>query len=527
MATKQQKPDPSLPSASYSYMRPKWDMIESLLGGTSSMRAAAEQYLPMHPAESNEQYNDRLHGTTLYNVTELTVNSLAGRVFREEMKLNKDVPKQIVAIADDIDSCGTDVSSFCQSWFKEAVAKGYAHCLIDMPSLSDAEKEIRTLLDDIKENRRPHWTLIKPEFCIAMHYERVDGQKVLLQARLLEYETALGADGFTEVVTTQIRVLQPGAFSIWRDMNENQPGGNKKPEWREVDHGTYDLDQIPLVTFYTDRKGDMLAKPPMEDLAYMNVRHWQSTSDQINVLTVARFPMLAASGTQIEKGKPGLTIGPRQLMSMRDPNGRFYYVEHKGTSIAAGKADLEDLEERMAAYGAEFLRKKITGRTAFERAQDTNEAISPLKDMALRFQQTVALALDITADWFGLEGGTDKVNAGGTVTINTKFTEDDTNDSAMKTLGDARKRGDISRKTFITEMIRRGVVDQTLNPEEEIKLILEEFKQGPFPPTFFQGLEQVKLGAMPGAGGDAGGDLTVDHTGTPVKKAPPKKKPAE
>lgn len=492
MATKpNNKPDPSATSAAYNFMRPKWDMIEHLLGGTSAMREAAEAYLPQHPAEDSSNYQSRLHSTTLFNITELTLNSLAGRVFREALKLNDDVPQRIVDFAEDVDGTGTDVSSFGQQWFRESLAKGFADVLIDMPTLTDAEKQTRTLADDQRDNRVPVWSLLKPENVIFMYYARVGGKQVLQQARIMETECTMGPDGFTEVYTTQIRVLMPGLFEIWQDKNEHQLGGNKKPDWQMVSHGAFDLQEVPIRTFYANKKDGRMCKPPLEDLAYMNIAHWQSTSDQRNVLTVARFPILAASGTQVEKGQAGLAVGPRQLMSMRDPNGRFYYVEHSGKAIAAGAADLEELEDRMASYGAEFLRRQVSGRTAFERAQDTNEAISPLKDMALRFEKDFAETLDLTAKWMGVASDT-AANPGGSVTINTKFTEEDENEAAMRTLGDARKRGDISRKTFITECARRGIVDQTLNVLEEIAQIETEFEEGPHPPTFYAGQEQIQ-----------------------------------
>ena len=115
----------------------------------------------------------------------------------------------------------------------------------------------------------------------------------------------------------------------------------------------YDMPYIPLVTFYSQRSGLMLAKPPLLDLVNMNISHWQSQSDQTAVLTVARFPMLASSGMMDEDE---VVVGPNQWLATRDPAGRVYYVEHSGKAIASGRADLLDLEEKMAKYGAELMR---------------------------------------------------------------------------------------------------------------------------------------------------------------------------
>lgn len=476
--------DPSIPSSAYMHMAPKWSMIETLLGGTSALREAGEDYLPKHTAETQGDYDSRLGQAILYNVTELTLDSLVGRVFREEMKLNDDVPQQIRDLSDDIDLQGNTASTFCTLWFREALAKGFAHCYIDMPALNAEDRAQRTLADDMAENRRPFWSLVRPENLIFAFYETYNGVETLTHARIVEHKSEL--DGFAEVCKTYIRVLTPGHWQLWHNTSEGQK--NRKPKWEVESEGDFDLPIIPLVTFYTNKQGPMRAKPPLEDLAYMNIRHWQSNSDQINVLTVARFPMLASSGAQVEAGKSSQPIGPRQLLSMRDPNGRFYYVEHSGKAIQAGQDDLEKLEDQMAAYGAEFLRRQVAGRTAFERAADQNEAISPLKRMGIEFGKSVQQALEVTGMWLSIDG-----KETGTVTVNLEFTEEqETLPVAVVALTEARKRGDISRRTWINEMKRRSFVDPTLDTEAEIKQIEKEFKEGPHPPTYYLGQEQIQ-----------------------------------
>jgi len=48
----------------------------------------------------------------------------------------------------------------------------------------------------------------------------------------------------------------------------------------------------------------MQAKPPLLDLAWLNVEHWQSASDQSNILHVARVPICSP---RISEG--GLIVG--------------------------------------------------------------------------------------------------------------------------------------------------------------------------------------------------------------------------
>ena len=82
MTTEKKADDPSTTSYAYDYMLPKWEMVETLLGGTSAMRAAGEDYLPRHAEEDGSNYFERLNSTTLYNMFELTLDTLVGKPFR-------------------------------------------------------------------------------------------------------------------------------------------------------------------------------------------------------------------------------------------------------------------------------------------------------------------------------------------------------------------------------------------------------------------------------------------------------------
>ena len=116
----------------------------------------------------------------------------------------------------------------------------------------------------------------------------------------------------------QIRVLEPGAWRTYREVESV----NGKKSWQPHDEGLTSLDVIPLATFYTKRTGFMMATPPLLELAYMNVKHWQSQSDQDNILHVARVPMLMISGIdddtfELKVGTSSATKLPMQNPAFR------------------------------------------------------------------------------------------------------------------------------------------------------------------------------------------------------------------
>lgn len=456
--------DVSTTSSAYKVMEPRWALSDALLGGTETMRATGKTLLPQHPSESNTNYNNRLERATLLNVYEDTLNTLSGKPFAEDIGLGDDMPPAVMDICEDVDLQGNAIHAFGRDWFRMAWAKGFAHVLVDQPAppaTVDAEGNavVRTLDDDRKEGVRPYWVLIRPENVLAAYGRSVNGREVLEHVRI--QEETIERVGYDEVCVKRIRVLEPGRWELW----EEKKGVNNKSEWSMVNEGQTGLDQIPLRTFYAGKKeGLMRCKPPLTDLAHLNITHWQSSSDQRNVLTVARFPILAGKG--IEEGSK-IEVGPNNFLTSTE-GGEWYYVEHTGAAIEAGRKDLEDLENQMAMYGAEFLRKKSGGETATARALDSAENDSELGASAKAFKDVLEEVLQLTADWMNLE-------TGGSVTL-TSIDEEPAGAEAptLDALAKARASRDISRVTYVGELKRRGVLSEDFDADEDEDAMADE-----------------------------------------------------
>jgi hypothetical protein len=236
-------------------------------------------------------------------------------------------------------------------------------------------------------------------------------------------------------------------------------------DWVLFDSYDFDLPFIPMVTFYAHRDDFMMGIPPLLDLADLNLAHFQSTADQRAILTVTRFPILALSGGA-DEGKQ-LVVGPNRWLYSPDSASKFYYVEHSGKAIAAGRQDLIDLEEQMAEYGADFLRKRPGNVTATARALDSAEATSPLQDMTIRFSEALDRVLEYTAAWL-------KLTTWGHSEISTDFGPEEVDQAELITLSNARKERDISRKAYLEELKRRGLLAEDFDIDEDAEQLEEE-----------------------------------------------------
>lgn len=457
------------PSWAYDNMAHRWILINTLLSGTDSMRAAGESFLPRYERESSTHWEARINRTVLTNFVELTSEHLTGQALKVSPVPDEDVPEEIQEYLEDVDGQGTGLATFARNVFKDAVDNAFTHVLVDMPSpQANEDGSPRTLDQDREDGLRPYWIHIPPTHLIFAHSVVENGKEVLTHVRFKE--DLVEVVGWEEIVKHRIRVLLRAvdendnlvtAWQLW----EEQKTTKTKTEWVQIDAGIMDIDEIPLVTFYTSREGFHIGKPPLTDLAHLNVAHWQSSSDQRNILTVARFPMLAASGAlpDDETGDGKTIVGPHTFLWMEDAQGKFYYVEHDGNAIEAGRNDLKDLEEQMAGYGSEFLKQRPANEGVAARVLDSSESLSALQIWVIDFKDALENMLRLTAKWKG-----DDEDGGGSILLDSDdvgLNEADT--THLDALDKARARKEISRKAYLEELKRRQVLSDSFDIEED------------------------------------------------------------
>lgn len=433
-------------SAAVAAMQEDWAKIDALVGGTKAMRAAGVKYLPKFPAEDQESYDYRLATSTLFNGLGRTLENMAAKPFAEAITYT-DIDPAAEEWLENIDLSGNNLTVFAHSVFTEGMAKGLTHILVDMPSTVDAEgrQKYITKADEKAAGLRPYMIHIKPGQVLGWRSQKgADGVERLTMLRMMEcIEEDDGPFGVKSV--PQVRVLIPGAWATYREDKQ------KKGEWNLFEEGRTSIDFIPLVTFYTKRTGFMTAVPPLLDLADLNIKHWQSSSDQDSILHTARVPLLSITGlTEDDK----VEIGAKSFLRL--PMGaEAKYVEHTGAAISAGRESLQDLENQMRAMGGELLVETQVASTATQNNIEDSEAKCQLSRMVQSEEDTLDNALDMMHRWMNLEYS-------GTVDIYDDFSSD----AILATAGpfvlaliQLVSNGLLDKESAFEEMQRYGIIN--------------------------------------------------------------------
>ncbi|MCK3657232.1 hypothetical protein A4G18_00480 [Pasteurellaceae bacterium Pebbles2] len=437
-------------SAEMTHLHNQAKIIDDLLGGTGAMRNAGKAYLFQMPLESDDTYKSRLQSATLYPALGETLSQMTGRVFFEPVtvtNINKHIQQDILP---DVDLQGNNIDVFASQWFYSALAYGVSYVLVDYTRIEN----VKTLAEEKAQGARPYLVHIKPQSVLGFKTERINGKQQITQFRYKELITIDDGEFGTKTIE-QINVIELGKIRRFRPNEKGDDGFNEEIDLKLNGKS---LDFVPIVPFITKKIGVFaLGEPPLMELAYLNVKHWQSQSDQDNILNTARVPLLARTGVEDDSV---VKIGGSIIDLPKD--GTLTYVEHSGASINAGLTSLKELESQMRVAGAKLLDKTILAMTDSQAKDEKGKEISQLRLYANRFEDALDLALEYVGKWLGIE----KAQIGN-VEITGNIDDNVDPNVSMDSVIKLQSAGIISKQTAFDESKRRGLISDNVNWEDE------------------------------------------------------------
>lgn len=445
----------STPTQTYTRQADRWQMLEDL-SDTQSMIKAGERWLPREEAESPTHYARRRDRSVLYPAFADTIETGVARMFSKPVTLQDadTLSERLAAIEDDADLSGTTLTQFARQLAHDGMKYGRLHFLVDFP----ATTATANLRDEQESGVRPYFAAVSPTDLIGWKMRRGPGGKqILAQARIRETQTVPdGEFGEKEVKTVRV-FIDDGEGARWELWTEDDKG-----EYLPTDSGKISLGYIPLVSAYYDYLGPFESNPPYEGLAWQNVKHWRSSSEQDNLLRVARVPILTAIGVSDDDIARGFVLGASKVLASRNPDAQFSFTEHSGAAIGAGREDLHDIEERMEALGMAPMTSRSGAVTATAKAIDESKSGSDLEAWARVTEAALYEGYRIAAEWIREE-----LAEGFSVDISTESSLSLRTAEDLQSLDAARTRGDLTRETYLKELKRRGILSEMVDPEAE------------------------------------------------------------
>ena len=393
---------PFIRTAAVLDMMKGWEIMKAVTRGTEYLRENSEAFLPLEPREDYRAYMSRVNRAVFSPYTQRLIRAAAGLILRKPIALDGD-PYWREIFARDVDGQGSDLDEFARRLLICSLTYGQGHILVDFP----APTEIRSLAEERALGRRPYWVEIDPYNIYGWRLDRDAAYGKLTQVRI--YEKAIVPDGrFNEKTFEQIRVIEPGRYEVYRQRQEMKPLGpgflepnTQAGDYELLESGTYSLNDIPLVTTYSNKVDNLISRPPLIDVAYLNLAHFQRQADLIHSLHIASQPMLVLEGWDDQT--KDMAISVNYAMAMQ-PGNKAYYVEPASSAFEAQSNEIKELQQQMATLGISTLsQQKFVAESADARRLDRVDTNSMLANVSLNLEQSLQQAFDFAAAYLGIE----------------------------------------------------------------------------------------------------------------------------
>ena len=294
-----------------------------------------------------------------------------------------------------------------------------------------------------------------------------DGRERINHLRIRRCRTE--RDGFDERDVEQVFVFELNdsrkpIFQLYEDAGSG---------FEIVREGAISLPDIPFATlFIGERHGGYRVKPPLLDLAHMQMELYRSLGRQDEILTYAGSPMLVAQGMRKDDVGENVKVGPETLLFaplLTDGAGSdWHYISADAALVAEVAKNPAQIVEDMRRLGLQPTLPRTAGTiTATSAAIDASQAHSAVQAWALLLQDCLNRALQFTAMWL-------KVPDVATVNVHTDFAGDYGDTTEAQVLGSAQQRGVISKQTEREELARRGILGRQFDEATEDERIAAE-----------------------------------------------------
>jgi len=412
-----------------------WILIEDLMQGTYGMRRKHRRYLPQEPRELDESYDNRLARSVVPPYYQRLERLLAGMLTRKPVRL-VDTSDTITEQLFDADLNGNDLNVWTYETARKMVRYGHVGTLVDAPA----------------DGGRPYWVHYTPRQILGWRTEAKEGKQELTMLRLQEVASIPDGD-YGEKLVEQVRVLMPGEYQIHQK--------DDKGDFRIIDEGRTSLSEIPFSIAYANRVGFMESRPPLEDIAELNLKTYQIQSDLDNQLHISAVPMLAFYG--FPSSAEEVSAGPGEAIAF-PAEGRAEYIEPGGTSFEYQFKRLEQLALQINELGlSAVLGQKLTAETAEAKRINRSQGDSTMMVIAQNMQDMIDNCLQFHAQYLGQN------EAAGSCHVNRDFMGTRLDPQEINSLLQLYTAGTITQETLLQQLSDGEVLGDDFDVEEELE----------------------------------------------------------
>jgi hypothetical protein len=374
---------------------------------TNIVLTRAMRYLPQPNPEDNsdanlKRYKSYVQRANYYNVISRTLEGLAGQIFLRDPVTK--IPAALSMLQEDADGSGLKLDQVANRAVRSCISYGRAGLLIDYPITNGAVTKAQ-----VEKGVRPVMLVYYPWDIINWRVEMINAKKTLTFVVLREVLDETAEDGFQLSTFEQYRVLSLDdngvhQAQIYRAKKTNVGSGGfeRTADYTPTDSKGNTFDAIPF-TFIGSENNDVAPnKPPLYDLAALNIAHYRNSADYEEACYIAGQPTPVLTGLSqdwVENVLKGtVTLGSRGAIPLPvGADAKLLQAQENSMPIEA----MKQKEAQMVSLGAKLVQIQKTARTATQQIIETTSESSPLANISKNVSAAIEFGLNIAGRFVG------------------------------------------------------------------------------------------------------------------------------
>jgi hypothetical protein len=424
----------------------KWKKLRNTVSGEDDIKKEGEIYLPKPSGMNTTEYDAYKTRAMFYGGTGRTIEGMTGLMFRIPVMYNdKDVSNYGGLF-------GTTYGDIVHMAAYEVLVTGRCGVLVDYP---EVDTNGMTMSELQAANIHPYAVVYKAEDIINWEVD----QKGILTDVVLQYQVIEDGEFITE--RKHLTIDESGTYNVIT-FRPSKNSVNNETEYVEVSRTTplmngSTMNRIPFVFINTNTLSATVTKPPLLDLANVNISMYRNSADYEHGLHWVGLPTPIFKGA----GDAELRIGSATGINLPE-NGDAFMLEFTGQGLAQLNDSMVNKRSDMATLGSRML---ATEKKAVESAETAaihraGEAAT-LQTIANNVSRGMTIVLQIIVEWDGVEGAEDY-----TVTINTDYNPAKIDAQTITALFQAVQGGRLAQEDFINALQNGELVDRDRDPQE-------------------------------------------------------------
>lgn len=455
----------------YNEHRGQWLKIRDCIGGKDKILKSDNitTYLP-DPGESSidplraQRYRE---GAVFYNFTGRTVDGLVGAMYMSDPKI--ELPNELQDMTNDADGSGRSLTIYSKNISRENCSVGRGGILTDYPKTDKKIGEVFTLKDVKDNNLKPNLACYAAENIINWETIKVGGKEVLYYVVLRETVHERSTENIfkkTLVNYYRVLILDEGVYRqrLYKDKDDGKEQYQVGDEVTPVKKDGSKFEYIPFVFFGSQDLSVSVDKPPMIDIANINLAHYRNSADLEEMLFnsgQATAVLIGAEANPLdENSNKKVSIGSRALVKV-PLGGDFKFASVQETTVHMSA--MKEKKEAAAEIGANIITEKADAEAQETVRTKENTRLVSLSDITKNTSEAIEMALRYACDFVG--GDKDKV----------VFKLDQSFSRMLMTFADAKQiaelwlMGAITQTIMLDKFRESGIVPEETDNDDIIK----------------------------------------------------------